>query len=165
MKVASVGCPLVWCSLLPIFCRLQKLLRFFRGVVLPGSRTMGSCVRSVLNIHTMRYCLFGKSSAPHIKHRSSNKQEKKVSSIKKMFFYVSSRLLLSTRNALSVYLPLHPVAPLRPASLAPSQFSTVFRVHRNDKSRICEPGSVRVLGRRQIEMYSRLIHTVDHVEG
>ncbi|MDE3075648.1 MAG: anthranilate synthase component I [Chloroflexota bacterium] len=38
-------------------------------------------------------------------------------------------------------------------------------VDRNDKSRICQPGSVRVIGRRQIEMYSRLIHTVDHVEG
>ncbi|WP_420393427.1 anthranilate synthase component I [Acuticoccus sp.] len=38
-------------------------------------------------------------------------------------------------------------------------------VDRNDKSRVCEPDSVRVLGRRQIEMYSRLIHTVDHIEG
>jgi anthranilate synthase len=38
-------------------------------------------------------------------------------------------------------------------------------VDRNDKSRICRAGSVRVIGRRQIEMYSRLIHTVDHVEG
>ena len=38
-------------------------------------------------------------------------------------------------------------------------------VDRNDKSRVCEPGSVRVVGRRQIEMYSRLIHTVDHVKG
>jgi len=38
-------------------------------------------------------------------------------------------------------------------------------VDRNDKSRVCVPGSVRVLGRRQIEVYSRLIHTVDHVEG
>ncbi len=38
-------------------------------------------------------------------------------------------------------------------------------VDRNDKSRICEPGSVRVIGRRQIEMYSRLIHTVDHIEA
>ena len=38
-------------------------------------------------------------------------------------------------------------------------------VDRNDKARICEPGSVRVLGRRQIEMYSCLIHTVDHLEG
>ncbi len=38
-------------------------------------------------------------------------------------------------------------------------------VDRNDKARICEPGSVKVIGRRQIELYSRVIHTVDHVEG
>jgi anthranilate synthase len=38
-------------------------------------------------------------------------------------------------------------------------------VDRNDKARVCQPGSVRVIGRRQIELYSRLIHTVDHVEG
>jgi len=34
-------------------------------------------------------------------------------------------------------------------------------VSRNDKSRICESGSVQVIGRRQIELYSHLIHTVD----
>jgi anthranilate synthase len=38
-------------------------------------------------------------------------------------------------------------------------------VDRNDKARVCVPGTVRVIGRRQIEMYSRLIHTVDHIEG
>lgn len=38
-------------------------------------------------------------------------------------------------------------------------------VDRNDKSRVCKPGSVQVIGRRQVEMYSHLIHTVDHVEG
>lgn len=38
-------------------------------------------------------------------------------------------------------------------------------VDRNDKARVCTHGSVRIIGRRQIEMYSRLIHTVDHVEG
>lgn len=38
-------------------------------------------------------------------------------------------------------------------------------VDRNDKSRVCVHGTVQVVGRRQIEMYSRLIHTVDHVEG
>ncbi|MBE7384852.1 MAG: anthranilate synthase [Leptolyngbya sp. SIO1E4] len=38
-------------------------------------------------------------------------------------------------------------------------------VDRNDKSRVCEPGSVRVIGRRQVELYSHVIHTVDHVEG
>ncbi|CBJ32548.1 Anthranilate Synthase [Ectocarpus siliculosus] len=46
-----------------------------------------------------------------------------------------------------------------------SELTMCTDVDRNDKSRICEPSSVRVLGRRQIEMYSRLIHTVDHVEG
>jgi anthranilate synthase len=38
-------------------------------------------------------------------------------------------------------------------------------VDRNDKARVCEAGSIRLLARRQIEMYSRLIHTVDHVCG
>lgn len=38
-------------------------------------------------------------------------------------------------------------------------------VDRNDKSRICEPGTVKLLGRRQIEAYAGLFHTVDHVEG
>ena len=46
-----------------------------------------------------------------------------------------------------------------------SELTMCSDVDRNDKSRVCEPGSVRVIGRRQIEMYSRLIHTVDHVEG
>ncbi len=46
-----------------------------------------------------------------------------------------------------------------------SELSMCTDVDRNDKARICEPGSVQVVGRRQIEMYSRLIHTVDHVKG
>ena len=46
-----------------------------------------------------------------------------------------------------------------------SELTMCTDVDRNDKSRICAPGSVRVIGRRQIEMYARLIHTVDHVEG
>ena len=46
-----------------------------------------------------------------------------------------------------------------------SELTMCTDVDRNDKSRICMPGSVKVIGRRQIEMYSRLIHTVDHVEG
>jgi anthranilate synthase len=46
-----------------------------------------------------------------------------------------------------------------------SELTMCTDVDRNDKSRICEPGSVQVIGRRQIEIYSRLIHTVDHVEG
>ena len=46
-----------------------------------------------------------------------------------------------------------------------SELTMCTDVDRNDKSRVCVPGTVKVIGRRQIEMYSRLIHTVDHVEG
>jgi anthranilate synthase len=46
-----------------------------------------------------------------------------------------------------------------------SELTMCTDVDRNDKSRVCVPGTVQVIGRRQIELYSRLIHTVDHVEG
>jgi anthranilate synthase len=46
-----------------------------------------------------------------------------------------------------------------------SELTMCTDVDRNDKSRVCVAGSVRVIGRRQLELYSRLIHTVDHVEG
>ncbi len=46
-----------------------------------------------------------------------------------------------------------------------AELSMCTDVDRNDKARICVPGSVRVVGRRQVELYSRLIHTVDHVKG
>ncbi len=38
-------------------------------------------------------------------------------------------------------------------------------VDRNDKSRICKPGSVELISRRSIERYTGLFHTVDHVQG
>lgn len=46
-----------------------------------------------------------------------------------------------------------------------SELTMCTDVDRNDKSRVCQPGSVTVVGRRQIEAYSHLFHTVDHVKG
>ena len=46
-----------------------------------------------------------------------------------------------------------------------SELTMCTDVDRNDKARVCVPGSIRVIGRRQIETYSKLYHTVDHVEG
>jgi anthranilate synthase len=46
-----------------------------------------------------------------------------------------------------------------------SELTMCTDVDRNDKSRVCEPGSVKVLERRLIEKYAGLFHTVDHVEG
>ncbi len=46
-----------------------------------------------------------------------------------------------------------------------SELTMCSDVDRNDKSRVCEPGSVRLIARRLIESYAGLFHTVDHVEG
>jgi anthranilate synthase len=46
-----------------------------------------------------------------------------------------------------------------------SELTMCSDVDRNDKSRVCIPGSVKVIGRRLIERYAGLFHTVDHVEG
>jgi anthranilate synthase len=46
-----------------------------------------------------------------------------------------------------------------------SELTMCTDVDRNDKSRVSIPGSVRVIGRRLIESYAGVFHTVDHVEG
>jgi anthranilate synthase len=57
------------------------------------------------------------------------------------------------------------IATLIGSAKEESELTMCTDVDRNDKARVCVPGSVKVIGRRQIEMYSRLIHTVDHIEG
>jgi anthranilate synthase len=46
-----------------------------------------------------------------------------------------------------------------------SELTMCTDVDRNDKARVCVPGTVKVTARRRIEMYSTLIHTVDQVRG
>lgn len=46
-----------------------------------------------------------------------------------------------------------------------SELTMCTDVDRNDKSRVCIPGSVEVIGRRLIESYAGVFHTVDHVVG
>jgi anthranilate synthase len=46
-----------------------------------------------------------------------------------------------------------------------SELTMCTDVDRNDKSRVSVPGSVKVIGRRLIESYAGLFHTVDHVES
>jgi anthranilate synthase len=57
------------------------------------------------------------------------------------------------------------IATLLGSAKEESELTMCTDVDRNDKARVCVPGTVKVIGRRQIEMYSRLIHTVDHIEG
>src|SRR6185437_13460349 len=64
--------------------------------------------------------------------------------------------------------PLHDADNIREllnSAKEESELTMCSDVDRNDKSRVCVPGSVRVIGRRLIESYVGLFHTVDHVEG
>ncbi len=36
---------------------------------------------------------------------------------------------------------------------------------RNDKAKVCEPGSVEVVSRRRVHFFSTIIHTIDHIRG
>lgn len=51
------------------------------------------------------------------------------------------------------------------SSKSAAELTMCTDIDRDDKAGLCEPGSIRLLGRRQIETYSHLLHTVDHVEG
>jgi anthranilate synthase len=64
--------------------------------------------------------------------------------------------------------PLHDADSIREllnSTKDESELTMCSDVDRNDKSRVCVPGSVRVVGRRLIESYAGLFHTVDHVKG
>jgi len=57
------------------------------------------------------------------------------------------------------------IRELLSSSKEESELTMCTDVDRNDKSRVCEPGTVRVIARRLIESYAGVFHTVDHVEG
>jgi anthranilate synthase len=64
--------------------------------------------------------------------------------------------------------PLHDAESIREllnSTKEESELTMCSDVDRNDKSRVCVPGSVRLVGRRLIESYAGLFHTVDHVKG
>jgi anthranilate synthase len=64
--------------------------------------------------------------------------------------------------------PLHDADNIRELLNSPkeeSELTMCTDVDRNDKSRVCVSGSVKLIGRKLIESYAGVFHTVDHVEG
>jgi anthranilate synthase len=64
--------------------------------------------------------------------------------------------------------PLHDADSIREllnSTKEESELTMCTDVDRNDKSRVSIPGTVKVIGRRLIESYAGVFHTVDHVEG
>jgi anthranilate synthase len=99
------------------------------------------------------------------------RQEYLVSGSPEMYVRVEGRRVESCpisgtiRRGEDVFGDAQMIRELLNSSKDEAELTMCTDVDRNDKSRICEPGSVAVIGRRQIEVYSKVIHTVDHVEG
>ena len=69
----------------------------------------------------------------------------------------------TTRRTGDVMTDADSIRDLLSSAKEESELTMCTDVDRNDKSRICIPGSVQVIGRRLLESYAGVFHTVDHV--
>ncbi|GAB3482298.1 anthranilate synthase component I [Nocardiopsis coralliicola] len=149
--------------------------RFRRGdlfEVVPGHRTYGTCGSPARFYERLR----DRNPAPYEFFFNLGEREYLVGASPEMFVRVSTgaegRRRVETcpisgtvRRGADPLEDADNIRALLSSAKEESELTMCTDVDRNDKSRVCEPGSVRVIGRRQIEMYSRVIHTVDHIEG
>ncbi|RCL02604.1 MAG: anthranilate synthase [Candidatus Tokpelaia sp. JSC188] len=136
--------------------------------VVPGQTFYKRCISSPAAIsHTLKQ----NNPSPYSFFINLGHQEYLVGASPEMFVRVSGRRVETCpisgtikrgKDALS---DSKQILKLLNSEKDESELTMCSDVDRNDKSRVCEPGSVRIIGRRQIELYSRLIHTVDHIEG
>ncbi|GAA3725964.1 anthranilate synthase [Spinactinospora alkalitolerans] len=149
--------------------------RFVRGdlfEVVPGHRTYGACTSPARFYEHLRE----RNPAPYEFFFNLGEGEYLVGASPEMFVRVTGApgrgqrvetcpISGTIRRGEDALGDADNIRELLSSAKEESELTMCTDVDRNDKSRVCEPGSVRVIGRRQIEMYSRLIHTVDHIEG
>src|SRR5689334_16090863 len=136
--------------------------------VVPGQKFMERCESKPSDISKRLKAI---NPSPYSFFINLGNQEYLVGASPEMFVRVSGRRIETCPISGTIKRGDDPIADseqilkLLNSKKDESELTMCSDVDRNDKSRVCEPGSVKVIGRRQIEMYSRLIHTVDHVEG
>ncbi|MDI7860834.1 anthranilate synthase [Rhizobiaceae bacterium n13] len=136
--------------------------------VVPGQKFMERCDSRPSDISRR---LKATNPSPYSFFINLGNQEYLVGASPEMFVRVSGRRIETCPISGTIKRGEDPIADseqilkLLNSKKDESELTMCSDVDRNDKSRVCEPGSVKVIGRRQIEMYSRLIHTVDHIEG
>ena len=136
--------------------------------VVPGQKFMERCESKPSDISKRLKAI---NPSPYSFYMNLGNQEYLIGASPEMFVRVSGRRIETCPISGTIKRGDDPIADseqilkLLNSKKDESELTMCSDVDRNDKSRVCEPGSVKVIGRRQIEMYSRLIHTVDHIEG
>lgn len=152
--------------------QVEKALSYFRRgdlfEVVPGQVFYEPCKDSPATVFKR---LKQSNPSPYGALMNLGEQEYLVAASPEMFVRVDGKQIETCpisgtiKRGVDAIDDAHQIKTLLNSDKDESELSMCTDVDRNDKSRVCEPGSVRVVGRRQIEMYSRLIHTVDHVKG
>lgn len=152
--------------------RVEDALDYFRKgelfEVVPGQTFFEPCVDSPAAVFRR---LQRNNPAPYGALMNLGQQEYLVAASPEMFVRVEGRQIETCpisgtiKRGTDAIGDARQIQTLLNSKKDESELSMCTDVDRNDKSRVCEAGSVKVVGRRQIEMYSRLIHTVDHVKG
>ena len=136
--------------------------------VVPGQKFMERCDSKPSDISKRLKAI---NPSPYSFYMNLGNQEYLIGASPEMFVRVSGRRIETCpisgtiRRGEDAISDSEQILKLLNSKKDESELTMCSDVDRNDKSRVCEPGSVKVIGRRQIEMYSRLIHTVDHIEG
>jgi anthranilate synthase len=136
--------------------------------VVPGQKFMERCDSKPSDISKRLKAI---NPSPYSFYMNLGNQEYLIGASPEMFVRVSGRRIETCpisgtiRRGDDAISDSEQILKLLNSKKDESELTMCSDVDRNDKSRVCEPGSVKVIGRRQIEMYSRLIHTVDHIEG
>lgn len=152
-------------------CVREALKYFARGdlfEVVPGQVFTHPCVDTPSEIFI---ALRDSNPAPYGALMNLGQQEYLVAASPEMYIRVNGRQIETCPISGTIKRGRNPLEDAKQIRILlnsekeESELTMCTDVDRNDKSRVCEPESIRLLGRRQIEMYSRLIHTVDHVEG
>lgn len=152
--------------------QVSRALEYFRRgdlfEVVPGQTFYEPCVDSPADVFSR---LQKVNPAPYGALMNLGEQEYLVAASPEMFVRVDGRQIETCpisgtiKRGSDAIADARQIRDLLNSAKDESELSMCTDVDRNDKSRVCEADSVRVVGRRQIEMYSRLIHTVDHVKG
>ncbi|MBF2759431.1 MAG: anthranilate synthase component I [Ectothiorhodospiraceae bacterium AqS1] len=151
---------------------VRKAIEAFRQgdlfEVVPGQSFFHSCPAPPSEIYRR---LKKRNPAPYGALFNLGNKEYLVSASPEMYVRVEGRRIETCPISGTIARGENPLADARQirtllnSEKEESELTMCTDVDRNDKSRVCEAGSIEVIGRRQIELYSRLIHTVDHVEG
>jgi anthranilate synthase len=152
--------------------QVRRAIDYFRRgdlfEVVPGQTFFEPCVDTPADIFTR---LQESNPAPYGALMNLGEQEYLVAASPEMFVRVDGRQIETCPISGTIARGEDAIGDARQirellnSEKDESELSMCTDVDRNDKARVCEPGSVEVVGRRQIELYSRLIHTVDHVKG